>query len=783
MRDIFELCHKIRDIEQILTEEFRHNLLNYKEFSTKFKEKLLAVRQHLIKEKHRELLNELLELVENYAGSSLEIRRENFQNIVLKLVMMIDEILLQPIEYVKGIGPKVARLLNKLNIRNIRDALYYLPRGYTDRREIPGIFAIIRNNLSYATVRVQIKEIKLIQQRYHRIKSIVTARVSDGHNEAFAKWYNQKYIAENFKVGDEVVLSGPVKKDFASILFENPLIERPTEAGVHARGIIPEYPLTQGVKQKLIRKIIYNLVVNVAPIVYDYIPEIVRKRNNLMRLPVALHKIHFPEDDVDIEHLNSPVYGPRFRLKFDEFFLFQLAILLKKREFEENLSPVKLSVPDNYLVMFQKRLPFKLTRAQRRAVQDIIADFQSGKVMNRLICGDVGSGKTVVALAAVDIVLQNGYQASLMVPTEILAQQHYKTAKELLAEYNVALLTGSTKASERKEIYNKLSTGEIQFVIGTHALIQPDLSFKNLGLVITDEQHRFGVRQRAILKSKGTPHFLVMSATPIPRTLAMTVYGDLSLTIIDELPPTRKPVETYLFHDRAEERRVVYDIIRAELEKGHQAFIVYPLLQSSDSEAMEYIKDATTMAEHLAKIFEQYKVGLVHGKMSGEEKEKIIQEFRQNGIQILVSTTVIEVGIDVPNATVIVIEHAERFGLSQLHQLRGRIGRSSFQSYCIVIASKRISELAYERLKIFTELTDGFKIAEKDLELRGPGELLGTRQHGLPDFKIGNIVTDAPILRRAREEAQWLIEKRITDVLLYYARRYFADKIQLGDVG
>jgi ATP-dependent DNA helicase RecG len=504
-------------------------------------------------------------------------------------------------------------------------------------------------------------------------------------------------------------------------------------------------------------------------------------------MSVALRRIHFPENEDNFELLVSGRSPYHRRIIFDEFFFLELGLALRKRGFvlEKGIS---FQVEGELLKRLEKLIPFTLTKAQKRVIEEIKADMAKPYPMHRLIQGDVGSGKTVVAFAAALIAVENNFQVAIMAPTELLAEQHYLNLRQLAGKLglSVAFLSSSMKKSYRKDIYGKIKNGKIDLVIGTHAIIQETVEFSKLGLGIIDEQHRFGVIQRATLKKKGVnPDILVMTATPIPRTLAMTVYGDLDISIIDEMPPGRMPVRTRVFHEK--DRGKVYEIIANEVRKGHQAYIVYPLIE--ESERMD-LMDATRMYEHLQnQIFPQFRLALLHGRMKSEEKEQVMGRFKNGEIQILVATTVIEVGIDVPQANLMVIEHAERFGLSQLHQLRGRVGRGTHQALCILLSQFKKSDEARRRLKIMENTTDGFKIAEEDLNIRGPGEFFGVRQSGLPDFRVANLIRDAKILNEARKEAFELVRK---DPLLKDPDNFFLREVlkqrwkgrfELGSVG
>jgi len=493
----------------------------------------------------------------------------------------------------------------------------------------------------------------------------------------------------------------------------------------------------------------------------ETLPADLRQRQKLIGRPAALRQIHFPPEDAALEDYEGARSPAHRRLIFEEVFWLALGLSVKrgKRIKESKGATIKIDEPIKRRIA--SVLPFKLTEAQRRVVKEIFRDLKSDAPMNRLLQGDVGSGKTIVALIAMLAAMENGYQTALMAPTEILAEQHARNIKRILAKspYRVELLIGSIKAADKRRLHEAIGAGEIHACIGTHALIQENVSFKNLGLAVIDEQHRFGVMQRADLRERGlNPDVLVMTATPIPRSLAMTVYGDLDVSIIDEMPPGRTPIVTKVFADNADDRKEVKKLLTRELRAGRQVYVVYPLVE--ESEKLD-LRDATRRYEYLRDaVFPKFSVGLLHGRMKSEEKEKVMRGFVSGEIQILVSTTVIEVGVDVPNASVMVIEHAERFGLSQLHQLRGRVGRGAEQSYCVLLASDKQTEVARERLGIMEETNDGFKIAEKDLEIRGPGEIMGTRQAGLPEFRVANLVRDLEILQAARKEAEFYVNQR-----------------------
>ncbi len=675
-------------------------------------------------------------------------------------VRPIRERLTTPIQYVKGVGPKLAQLFEKKGIRTVEDALYSLPRSYEDRRNLRRIC-----ELQPGRRETGFGEILLSGTTYfrHSRRKVFEATVGDGSGVVALKWFhgNERYLKDRFKKGRKLIFSGDIRlfghhKEMVHPDVE--VVEDDLEKDfLNFKRIVPIYSETEGLHQRTLRRLMKSIVDGYTDGLWSPIPFQVMERQSLIDFQEAFRMVHFPADDVSIQSLNLHRSPGHRRIIFDEFFFLELGLAIRKRGVA-----LEAGIAINEEGLLSSRLtglfPFQLTRAQRRVLAEIREDMRKPHPMNRLIQGDVGSGKTAVALLASLDVIACGYQAAMMVPTEVLAEQHYSNLRRWVEplEVGVALLTSSVKGSERETIYESIQKGNVQLVIGTHAMIQESVEFQRLGLAIIDEQHKFGVVQRGLLRKKGTnPHILVMTATPIPRTLAMTVYGDLDVSLIDEMPQGRMPVETRVFPESARQR--VYHTLEEEIRKGRQAFIVYPLVEESDKLDL---KDATRMAEHLQKdIFPNFRVGLLHGRMTSEEKDSIMTEFKNGEIQILVSTTVIEVGIDIPNATLMVVEHAERFGLSQLHQLRGRIGRGCYPSKCFLIAPYRSSEEARLRLRAMEKTTDGFQIAEEDLNLRGPGEFFGIRQSGFPDFRVAHIIRDTPILLEARKEAFRLIEQ------------------------
>src|SRR5436190_12606091 len=536
-------------------------------------------------------------------------------------------------------------------------------------------------------------------------------------------------------------------------------------AAIHVGRRVPVYRKINEVRSKQLREFVHGLLAAIPEsAITETLPSELRQRQHLLDRAAALHQIHFPPEEsslTEYENARSPAHR---RLIFEELFWLALGLAAKRGHRIKESKGARIKIDEAIKKRIASVLPFKLTAAQRRVVaKEIFRDMRSDAPMNRLLQGDVGSGKTIVAVIAMLATMENNYQTALMVPTEILAEQHARNIKRILASspYRIELLTGSMKSGDKKRLRETIARGEVNAVIGTHALIQESVAFKQLGLVVIDEQHRFGVMQRAELRTRGmNPDVLVMTATPIPRSLAMTVYGDLDVSIIDEMPPGRTPIVSRVFADNANDRKEVKQLLSREVRAGRQIYVVYPLVE--ESEKMD-LRDATRRYEYLRdKVFPKFSVGLLHGRMKPEQKEEVMRRFITGKIQILVSTTVIEVGVDVPNASVMVVEHAERFGLSQLHQLRGRVGRGAQQSYCVLLASDKQTEVARERLGIMEETNDGFRIAEKDLELRGPGEVMGTRQAGLPEFRVANLVRDLDILETARKEAEFYINQRKT---------------------
>lgn len=663
-----------------------------------------------------------------------------------------------PLQFLKGVGEKRANLLHEeLYLETFEDLLHYYPFRYVDRSKYYQI-----KELTASPIQMQIRGRFISNQTIGAgKKQRLTARFADSTGTVECIWFQGiNFIKDQIKPGKDYVLFGKPTLFSGRINFTHPEIELLDDyLKKSAAPFTPVYPLTEKIKKfkfsaKTIQKFTRQLLIDLKPQIKDHFSEEFRSRYKLIPLYDALKIVHFPEDMDTLEKA-------RFRLKFDEFFFIQLYILRSKIKRNNAIRGIVFSKVGHFLNTFYKEhLPFELTNAQKKVIKEMRADMKTGLQMNRLLQGDVGSGKTLVALMIALIATDNGYQSALMAPTEILAQQHYKSLLELVGtlNYKIGLLTGSSKAKERRELHEKLRNGEINLLIGTHALIEDEVKFKNLGLVIIDEQHRFGVAQRAKLwmKDKVHPHVLVMTATPIPRTLALTVHGDLDVSVIDELPPGRKPVQTrHLYEDK---RAELYKFMRKQITEGRQIYVVYPLIQESKKLDFQNLEEGY---QRITKAFpaSEYTTVMVHGQMKPNEKEEKMQEFVQKKAQIMVATTVIEVGVNVPNASVMIIESAQRFGLSQLHQLRGRVGRGASQSYCILMSPYKISQNTKQRLGIMTQTNDGFIIAEEDMQLRGPGNIDGTQQSGDPyDFKIASITKDQSILYLARRAAEELLK-------------------------
>lgn len=651
------------------------------------------------------------------------------------------------IEKLKSIGTKRASKLHKLNIYTVSDIIEYFPRDYINRSNLLSIkdFTIDKENTFIASI-ATIYENKRIND-----KIITSILLKDLTGTITAVWYNQPYLKNNFLKGYEYLFTGKVIKKYNKLEIISPEYESINNGELLSGGrIVPIYASTYKLSQKMLRQLIKNVIDNIYNLCEEFIPEYIIKKYKLLDRKSAIQNIHFPIDEENF-------FKARYRLVFEEFFLLQLGLKHIKMLTAQNKNALVIKKIDKEQELINS-LPFHLTNAQYKALEEIKQNLSNGNIMNRLIQGDVGSGKTIIALIIAFIVAENGYQTAMMVPTEVLAKQHYENFNKYLSYtgIKILLLTGSTTKKQKNIIIEQIQNNTAQIVIGTHALIEENIIFKNLGLVITDEQHRFGVHQRAKLSTKGiNPHTLVMTATPIPRTLALILYGDLDITIIDELPPNRQKIDTFAVDSSYYNR--IYKFIKKELEERRQIYIICPMVEEDEKyQDLKSVKEYTQKLKE--NIFLDYSIEYIHGKMKSKEKQDIMDNFINGNINILVATTVIEVGIDVPNATMIVIENAERFGLAQLHQLRGRVGRGSYKSYCILITDSK-SKLTTERMKIMTKSNDGFELSAVDLQLRGTGDFFGTRQHGLPELKIANLYKDMEILRVVQKLANEVLEE------------------------
>lgn len=641
------------------------------------------------------------------------------------------------IQYIKGVGEKRAQFFNKLGVYTVDDLLHFYPRKYEDwtNRTTVANAPVDEPVFIQATMITPVKE-SLIRKGM----TLYKCNFSDGENVIHVTIFNNKYLAKALRTFDEYVLYGKIEKSFTSASMSSPQIEKLESAN----GVHPIYPATDKLNSRAIARVVKSALEKVGTI-DETLPDEILGKYNLCSLDFAIKQIHFPttKDNIEIA---------RKRLIFEELLTLQLGLLkLKDKKRTKNELVIKKSYSDEFFSL----LPFEPTNAQKRAVEECIADMQGNESMNRLVQGDVGSGKTAVAAAVMYTATKNGYQSAMMAPTEILATQHFESLSKLLAgtDIKLALLTGSTKAKEKREIKADLMDGKIDIIIGTHALIQNDVEFQNLGLVVTDEQHRFGVEQRASLAMKGNnPHLLVMSATPIPRTLGLIIYGDLNISILDELPPGRQTIRTDYVDSRYHER--IYKFIRDAVDKGSQAYIVCSLVDEGESDLISAKEYAQKLSET---AFKGYNLALLHGKMKPKDKDRVMSEFASGNVNILVSTTVVEVGVDVPNATIMLIENAERFGLSQLHQLRGRVGRGSEQSYCILVSDNK-GDNAKDRLNLMKQTSNGFEIADYDLKTRGPGDFFGKRQHGLPNLVIADMLEDMETLKKCQKCASEMLK-------------------------
>ena len=665
--------------------------------------------------------------------------------------MDVYEFLMMEVRYLKGVGPKRASLFRRLGITSVFDLLYFAPRRYIDRRSITPIHEVRRGQEVTVAGKVLTKGIKKVKGTL-----VFTVIISDGSDWMELVWRNVRGIDKVFNKDDRVIASGKAYVYRGTKVIYHPEYEiideeKPGGSRILAGMFVPVYPSTEGLKPRFVRKLILDVLGKIGDQIPETLPDYIRNKFKLYSRKDAIHRLHFPENLKDAR-------TARTTLVFEELFYFYIK-LLEKRVESKGLG-IPLMIKNELTTDFLKSLKFDLTGAQKRVVSEINSDLEKNTPMHRLLQGDVGSGKTVVALHTMLTAVENGFQAVLMAPTEILAEQHFLVMSEYLFPLNVrmALLLGKMRKKEKQLTIERIRNGDADVIVGTHALIQDDVEFKKLAVAVIDEQHKFGVLQRAKLLEKGfenkSPHFLVMTATPIPRTLALTIYGDLDVSIIDKMPPGRGEVVTRWVREGRRDK--VYSWLFDEVKKGNQAYVVAPLIEKSEKLEAEA---ATELFEKLKNIApEEIDIGLIHGKMKKDERAAVMRKFRNGDFHILVATTVIEVGIDVPNATIMIIEHAERFGLAQLHQLRGRIGRGAKKSYCILITPSRVSTDAAKRLKAMVETRDGFKIAEIDLEIRGPGEIFGTKQHGIPKFRIANLIRDQKIIQMTRQEVQRILE-------------------------
>ena len=649
------------------------------------------------------------------------------------------------IQYIKGVGPKKAYRLKRLNVHTIEDLLYFVPRDYDDR----SIFKTIRECAIGEKTSLEVEVIGVGNiTRPRKNMSILKIPVKDSSSNASLVWFNQEYLRNKFAIGDKLIVNGKVTRMGMEMQITNPIFEK-SGSSKKVGKIMPIYALTEGLTNNEITKIVNTGLNEYLYRVKEFLPMEILSKYKLMDIKKALANIHLPENKELLKE-------SRRRLAFQELLTLQMGLfIIKSRSFNNKKGIVFSKTRE--IDKFIGNLPFKLTNAQMNVFKEIENDMEKDIQMNRLVQGDVGSGKTVVAVLAMFKAILSGYQSVMMAPTEILASQHYESLQNFFSDYNIRceLLVGSIPARKKEELLSDLKAGKIDILIGTHAVIQENVEFNNLGLAITDEQHRFGVKQRAVLAGKGAnPDIIVMTATPIPRTLALILYGDLDISIIDELPPGRKEIETFAVGPEMLER--INKFVRKQILDGRQAYIVCPLIEESETLTMNAAEELYLRLKE--DIFTEFQVGLLHGKMKAKEKDQIMDEFKNHKIDILVSTTVIEVGVNVPNSNIMVVYNAERFGLAQLHQLRGRVGRGEYQSYCILINESN-NPIARERMRILQSSTDGFKISEQDLGLRGPGEFFGTRQHGLPELRVANLITDMDILKIAQKEAFSIIEE------------------------
>lgn len=762
----------INEIENIIKQKEK-NIKNWDDIYPSFIS-LTKINAHLVKKNNMEEdIKKLLSYVKPIGileKERKEKRLAGFKNSILKLKekYLVDSFeekeseysLFTDIKYVKNVGTKRASYLKKLGIENIYDAIYFSPRDYEDRRKISKIISL-EDGYKYFVLG---KVVNFQENKINNALTILSYAIEDDTGVMEVTFFNQNYVKSYLKKGLNVAFYGKVENNFGKKQMKAPEFQVVNDLNEIEAKILPVYPLTYGVSQAVMRKITQNILIH--DLNYkEYLPKYFRKKFNLLNLNKRIKGLHFPKS---FYHKNRAI----FSLKYDEAFLFETSILSAKKNFEKNVKGFSKKFEGIISSNFLKSLEFNLTDSQKNCYEEIKKDMKQSKSMNRLLQGDVGSGKTIVSELAILDNYEAGFQSSIMVPTSVLAKQQFKKIKNHMEPLGlkVELLLGETSNKEKEIIKENLSNGNIDIIVGTHALIQEDVNFKNLGFVVIDEQHRFGVNQRLQLISKGfSPDILVMTATPIPRTLALTLYGDLDVSTIKEMPKGRKQIKTVLTTDG--KSRKIYEFIEKELKNNNQAFFIYPLVE--ESEKID-LKNATDMYQNLKNIFSNYNVGLLHGKMKPEEKTDIMDKFASKYFNILVSTTVVEVGVDIPDATVMVIEHPDRFGLSQLHQLRGRVGRSNKQSYCFLIVNGNLNQETKDKLLDFSNTLDGFEVSNIDLKWRGPGKFFGTVQHGLPDFKFLDIINDLEIIDIVKKEVDKLLKEEfeISIILNEIKRRY-----------
>ena len=700
---------------------------------------------------------------------------------------MADDVMQTPLQFLKGVGPRKAADLKKAGLNTVEDLLFRFPRRYEDRSKLQKIISL-RPGMT-AAISGTVLNAGLAHTRRPGFK-LFSALVQDESGQIQAVWPNQAFLKDVIRSQQRIVLFGKVEIwGSRGLQITDPEFEIITsdatpdaDAQLHTGRIVPVYERTGMVTTNMQRRYVWQALEQLPREGFDPVPEDILKRERWPGRVEALCQSHFPASETPIDQLNNFMTPAQRRLVFEDFFVFQTGLALRRQENAQVRKRLVCTVDDRIRQRARDVLPFKLTTGQRDALAEIVADMQKTWPMQRLLQGDVGAGKTIVAVLAAVVAMENGFQVAVMAPTEILAEQHYRTLVKVLdaKPYRVALLTGRVTAATRRDLLPAIERGEVNLVVGTQALVQEHVKFKALGLVVIDEQHRFGVVQRGTLAAKGeNPDVLVMTATPIPRTLALTECGDMEVSVIRGLPPGRQPVKTIV---KADSRRdEVYAMMRDEIRRGRQVYVIYPLVE--ESEKID-LKAATAMANEIAQVFPEYSVALLHGRMKGDEKEAVMHRFLAGQLNILVSTTVVEVGVDVPNATLMVVEHAERFGLSQLHQLRGRIGRGGHASTCVLLYQAPWSDDARERLRAMAETTDGFVIAERDLRLRGPGDFFGTRQHGVPALRAGDLMRDGDLLERAFEEARTRVENgTLTAAQQAYVRSVWQRQFGLIAVG